>query len=415
MGFMNWRSCLLALLLITSFSEVFAKTYLTGKVVRIDSWRTTEFVIHIIYIQQEIRSYSVRVTKKRSYKLDWAVDDPIEFRLVKDAIYLRRPNGKEMKFPLLEPPTVRDSVPPETADLPFPHTSQQTVQPSRAVPEPARLGVRECAEIGAGGAQFGPLANACEYALSPTNLPNFVCQETVQRVTRSLSKSDWKNLDVVTAEVAFAKGRADRYSNFAINGHPVKLPPNVDGGPPLVKVLSKYGGWWSLGEFGTILGTVFNPSSQTSFKFNGNVDVPSGPSTAFGFHLNSASNFSYVLSIGDMHFHPGFEGSLWIDPNSGKLLRVEAYATDLVSSFPTIDYFEAINYGDVSISDVGTFLLPTAAEVLECDRPLDDEAQSSVGAVIIRGGMCYKNVLSFHDCRKFGAEAHIIPNTGDDH
>jgi len=29
------------------------------------------------------------------------VKDPIEFRLAKDAIYLKRLNGKEMKFPLI--------------------------------------------------------------------------------------------------------------------------------------------------------------------------------------------------------------------------------------------------------------------------------------------------------------------------
>ena len=411
------RSCLLALFLVTPISGWSAKTYLMGKLVHVDSEQTIESRIYVLYIQQSDHSFSVRMVEKPTYKLEWAVDDPVEFRLAKDAIYLKRPNGKEMKFPSLKPPTVKDSVPRETAELPFPPTTQQTVQTTRAASEPAKLGVRRCAEIGAEDTEFGPLANACEYALSPTNLPNFVCQETVQRATRSLSTSNWKNLDVVTVEVAFTKGRADRYSKFAIDGHPLKLPPDIDSGPALIDFLRRLhpSGWWSLAEFGTVLVTVFNPISQTNFKFNGQVGLPSGPSTAFGFHLNGTSNFSFVLSVAGMRFNPGLEGSLWVDPNSGKLLRVEAYATDINPSFPTIYHLEAINYGDVPISDIGSFLLPTAAEVLECNRALDDGVQSSVGAVLNTSGMCYKNLLSFHDCRKFGAEARIIPNTGDDH
>jgi hypothetical protein len=184
------RSCLLALFLVTPISGWSAKTYLTGKLVHVDSEQTIESRIYVLYIQQSDHSFSVRMVEKPTYKLEWAVDDPVEFRLAKDAIYLKRPNGKEMKFPSLKPPTVKDTVPRETAELPFPPTTQQTVQTTRAASEPAKLGVRRCAEIGAEDTEFGPLANACEYALSPTNLPNFVCQETVQRATRSLSTSN---------------------------------------------------------------------------------------------------------------------------------------------------------------------------------------------------------------------------------
>ncbi len=406
---MTGRSCLLALLLVTSIAGGSAKNYLTGKLVRVDSEQTKESRIYVIYIEQGERSFSVRLVGNPAYELEWAVDGPIEFRLEKDAIYLKRPNGKELKFPSLNLPTPKDGTQPDTLDLPFPPTPRQTIQTTPAVPEHSRPGTPRCAEIAPEGAQFGPLADACEYALSPSNLPNFVCQETVQRSARSLSQSKWKNVDVVTVEAGFSKGRSDRYSKFAINGHPIELPPDIDRGQPLIKFLIGLhtGGWWSTGEFGALLVTVFN--HQTAFQFNGNVDLRSGSSTAFGFRLSRANNFSYHLRIGDMRFNPGLEGSLWIDSASGKLLRVEAHATDLDPLFPSIYHSEAINYGDVPISQIGTFLLPTAAEILECNRALDQQAPGSDPNT---GGMCYRNVISFHDCRKFVTEAHIVPDTG---
>jgi hypothetical protein len=341
------------------------------------------------------------LAEKPDFKLEWAVNDPIEFRLAKDAIYLRRLNGKEMKFPLLKPPKAENDGPREKPDLPFPSAPPQPVPATGAVPSRAATSnVPRCVEIAAMRPQFEPLASVCEFALSPRNLPNFICQETMRRATRDLSSSKWTELDVVTVEVTFANGRGDQYANFAINGHPLNVPPNIHDPFALSKFLNQQntGGWWTLAEFGTELVAVFNPLSQTSFKFNGEVNLPSGPSTVFDFHLNRANNFSLVLA-GDVIVTPGLVGSLWIDRNSGKLLRVEDYGTELDSSFSIISYFSARNYGDVAISDIGSFLLPTAGEAVECDRTL---------------GMCYKNVLSFHDCWKFGSESHIVVNPGDD-
>lgn len=38
---------------------------------------------------------------KRSYAVEWIVNDPVQFRLEKDKLFLRRPNGKELRLGLL--------------------------------------------------------------------------------------------------------------------------------------------------------------------------------------------------------------------------------------------------------------------------------------------------------------------------
>ena len=94
-------------------------TYLTVKVVRVNSERTVVGSGIHIYIEHDKATFSVRLREKSTYKLDWAVDDPIEFRLSKDAnTFCKKPNGKEMRSALLDQPKVADLTGP--GDLPFP-------------------------------------------------------------------------------------------------------------------------------------------------------------------------------------------------------------------------------------------------------------------------------------------------------
>ncbi len=424
MCLMTRRSSLLALFLVASVSCASAKTYLTGKLVHVDFKRSsdtvivvggpknvTEFSTYVLYVEYQDLVYSVRLVEKATDELEWKVNAPIEFRLVKDAIYLRRPNGKEMKFPLLKAATLddggkRDTAPPQTPDLkpdlPFPSAPEQPAQRAQAVPggrETARAS--HCADISAMGPQFEPLAAACEFALSRRNLPNFICQETVQRFNSQSQPPKWRDVDTVTAEVTFVSGKGDRYSNITIDGKKVDVPPEARSGMALRRFLDQLhtGGMWSLAQFGTEIAAVFDPRSRTNFKFDGEVALPSGSSMLFDFHFYSANNYSFEIDSDMIRYNPGLTGSIWTDQKGGQLLRVEANATEIDLRFPMSSFFSATNYGDVKIADIGSFLLPTTGETASCDRP---------------SGFCWKDVISFHGCRKFGAEAHIIPNTGDD-
>ncbi len=408
---MSWFSRLCFLILVASLpGEAATKSYLTGKVTRINSDRGMTAAVFILYIEHEKHTFSVRLREKPNYQLDWLVNDPIEFRLADRAIFLKRPNGKEIKLDLLSPPHVGADQPNGTMDLPFPAQAFNTGIDD--VRMPAEHHPIRCDEITAGGAQFEPLGSICLYALSSSNLPNFVCQETTQRATRKLAIKgllvEWKALDVVTAEVMVVGGRVERYSNFAINGRALKLPPKIDRGPALVKYLGDLhtGGLWSMADFTTILGTVFNRASQTSFRYAGDVEVASGPASFFAFQLNAESNVSYFLKASDLTYTPGLAGFLWTDRKTGQMVRLEANATELdPGNFPIVSQNSAINFGDVPISGLGTFLLPTASETVLCQYPLDGDSVRTAW-----GLKCYKNVTSFHDCRKFVVESRIVPD-----
>src|SRR6266852_8494790 len=118
---MSWFSRLCFLIFVASLpGEAATKSYLTGKVTRINSDRGMTAAVFVLYIEHEKHTFSVRLREKPNYQLDWLVNDPIEFRLADRAIFLKRPNGKEIKLDLLSPPHVGADQPNGTMDLPFP-------------------------------------------------------------------------------------------------------------------------------------------------------------------------------------------------------------------------------------------------------------------------------------------------------
>jgi hypothetical protein len=119
----------------------------------------------------------------------------------------------------------------------------------------------------------------------------------------------------------------------------------------VISVLERSALWWIVELDGIChrIGHSIHPVSQTNFSYVGDVEVPSGSANVFKFQLNAESNVSFVLAASDLSYTPGLGGFLWTDRKTGQLLRVEANATELVSTFPIVSHYSATNYGDVPI------------------------------------------------------------------
>jgi hypothetical protein len=92
------------------------KTYEDGKLVSVNSPEvsltipplvpsgpTVTFPLHLSYhfgVQQGDVVY-ICYCQKRDYKAEWRVGDAVQFRLQRDKMYLKRPNGKEFKLEFL--------------------------------------------------------------------------------------------------------------------------------------------------------------------------------------------------------------------------------------------------------------------------------------------------------------------------
>lgn len=67
-------------------------------------------------------------------------------------------------------------------------------------------------------------------------------------------------------------------------------------------------------------------------------------------------------------------------------------ATHIKQASRLRSYHSAIDFGDVQIRDLGAVLLPVKAAVQTC----------------FKSGLCYRNIVRFHDCQKFASKARIL-------
>ena len=263
-----------------------------------------------------------------------------------------------------------------------------------------------CAQIAGSGPRFAPLAQACQYALSPDRLPDFVCDERVQEFTRRLGDGKWMTmpddvkwtaLRVITEQVRFEQGKGTQYANVAINGRPIRKLTDwhsyVDEGNYMS--LHYLSGVEDLGGFGAYLRTVFNPQNHTSFGYKGEITVRNTPLTVFEFQITKPTDTK------SNNFMPGFfkgpitgaMGLLWFDNNTLSPRRLVFHLTEIDPEYPVYAAATATDYGSVTIPELGQFLLPTGGEILEC----------------LKSGECWRTIVVFNNCHKFAGKSRILP------
>ena len=212
-------------------------------------------------------------------------------------------------------------------------------------------------------------------------LPNYVCKEFMARYQSTVRPVDWRPLDVVSTEVVYLSGK-ETYRNVAVNGKPIH------------KAIEEVGGAWSTGEFGTMLRDLFSPSTAAEF-------YPLRESMSGGI---SAKVFSFRVERLHSHWHvqvpsqsinPAYKGSVWIDPKTGRVLRIEMQARALPEEFPLVSIESAIDYENVRLGS-GEYLLPVHAENLSCVRGSTD---------------CSRNAIDFRNYHKYEADSSITFTT----
>ena len=89
---------------------------------------------------------------------------------------------------------------------------------------------------------------------------------------------------------------------------------------------------------------------------------------------------------------PAYIGSVWIDPATSRVLRIEMEAKGFPGEFPLDHVESATDYQYIRLGDAKQYLLPVHAETLSCQR-------SSV--------YCQRNVIDFRNYHKYTGESTI--------
>ena len=215
------------------------------------------------------------------------------------------------------------------------------------------------------------------------SLPDFICSQTTRRYSVASDLGTWQSEDVFEAELSFNQ-KAERYSNIRLNGKASRKP------------MESLGGTLSIGEFGSLLRTLFLPETQAEFWKEGEVHFQETPSIVAGFKV-SQEHSRWALSFKNSHsLNVAYRGRIWIDSTNHQVLKISQQAQDLPAKFP-IAYSEATTvYGYVPVAGLEgkRFLLPQSANLILHER------ERRVRSL---------NVIDFRNYRKFSADVRFVP------
>jgi len=270
---------------------------------------------------------------------------------------------------------------------PAPRTSAKNTEPDPIAPDPAApISPSTAARVADAGSAAGSvaiqedpvIAKAREAAAEFSgSLPNFFCRQLTTRYESDRPRNGWQALDTISADVAYEDGH-ESYTNVKVGNKAQKSMEDV-------------GGNWSTGEFASLLDDLFHPATAATFRKTGQDTIAGRGATTFTFEV-ARERSHWRVSVGGQLYYPAFRGTIWVDRESSRVLRIEMESRNMPLLFPLSKTEEAVDYEFVRLATAQPFLLPTNSEVLSCDQGSPH---------------CTRNRIEFRNYRKFGAESGI--------
>jgi hypothetical protein len=273
-----------------------------------------------------------------------------------------------------EPPPsiIRDSKNPAGV-LPPPNTSDDPppVLRSRDDDESPRVIARQGDDL---------IRKATDAALDFTeSLPNYVCTEQIARYqSEGGARPNWQPIDLISAEVLY-ENHQETYRNLMRNGR------------KLDKKMQELDGSWSTGEFGTVLIDLFSPATAANFRYAKDSRSAGVMAKVYTFDVDHQHSH-WNISVGGQSYLPPYKGSVWIDPATSRVLRIEMQAYGFPAEFPDDHVESATDYEYTRLGDAKQYLLPVHSENLACQRGTS---------------MCSRNAIDFRNYHKYTGESTI--------
>jgi len=207
-------------------------------------------------------------------------------------------------------------------------------------------------------------------------LPDYVVDQVTRRERSFNNEASWQTVDEVTAEVVSVRGK-EEYRNVKVGGVPNSHP--------------EQSGVWTTGEFSTTLEDVLEPGNVEEFTRSGEDWVGGRRALLYEFQV-PVQDSHWILAWPDgRQAKAGYQGRIWIDKETHRVLAIEQRAKGLPAGFPLDKAETSVEYGYLAI-DGRDSLLPVKGRSLSCQR----------GTV-----QCYRNEVEFRNYRKFGAQSTI--------
>lgn len=221
-------------------------------------------------------------------------------------------------------------------------------------------------------------ARQAAFAYSQT-LPNFVVKEYTTRYGTEAARAgqtNWHAFDTVTADLVSENGQ-ESYKNVLVNGHPPKESVEKTG-------------TWSTGAYSGIMIDVLAPGTHADFRNKRPTTINNRDAWLYDFSVEKQNSHWEVQTNTDTYI-PAYTGSIWIDKENSRALRVELSARGLPTTFLLDTVENAVDYDFVLIGE-SRYMLPVHSEALSCERS---------------SRYCSRNVIDFRNYKKFTADTSI--------
>ncbi|MCL4853454.1 MAG: hypothetical protein KJZ78_19035 [Bryobacteraceae bacterium] len=211
-------------------------------------------------------------------------------------------------------------------------------------------------------------------------LPDFICTQVTRRYVDPTGLEFWQRADVVTARLTYFEQKED-YKVVLVNN------TATDTG------FEKLGGATSTGEFGSMLREVFDPKTDTAFRWERWATLRGRRMHVLAYQVAKRHSEWNIRFEKVEEITPGYRGLVYVDRDTGSVMRITLEAVDIPPSFPIQQASQTLDYDLIDISGAN-FVLPLKSVMR-----------------MRHGRFLVKNETEFRMYRKFGAEAVITFDT----
>jgi len=256
--------------------------------------------------------------------------------------------------------------------------------PKMTVTVPQATGPREPLEA----EKKQALEEAREFALTYVKtLPDFLCMQVTRRSVdphfQVGSEGSWSPEDRLIEKLTFF----DHKENYELMQH--------NDNAMVGKSWEKLGGSISRGEWATLLGEIFEPASETDFKWLRWGTLRSQLTHVYQYRVEQQYSQETIDYQNEQKITAGFHGLIYIQKGTNVVLRITVIP-DIPASFPVQDVNQTVDYDYQQISGQ-TFLLPLRSQVQMRD-----------------GHIASLNEIEWRQYRKYSADTSITFDTADD-
>jgi hypothetical protein len=223
-------------------------------------------------------------------------------------------------------------------------------------------------------------ANALSYS---KRLPDFICLQLTRRyVDPSGLEVDWIKYDEIKARLSYFEQKED-YKVISVNEQLTNKPYDALGGAI------------SQGEFGSMLAQLFERQTRAEFDWDHHSELRGRKVWVFRFRVPREHSKWLISWQRTREVISGYKGLIYIDKDTGMVLRLSTVTEDLPRDFPIHEAREVLEYGFAKIAE-RDYLLPLHATVRMREAKF-----------------LTRNEVEFRLYRKFTADASIAFDNAD--